>query len=201
MQINQTSKTFTRFAIQNDRNNGEKSAYLIVKLLLFQCQTKVYGVKRSSSAWSLTFSWVHADVSYYFNEFVSLLTGCAAIVVIQWVCARCYLWGAEEGEEGGEVIFLLTANGKRAASHVMGIFIWETYLFIFSLTFCTQKDQCVRRAASLAGVRNKNGHRKPKSLSWNLSTHEKTNIIRAEACHFMGSQLHMLKTHFILFAN
>ncbi len=56
MQINHTSKTFTRFAIQNDRNNGEKSAYLIVKLLLFQCQTKVYGVKRSSSAWSLTFS-------------------------------------------------------------------------------------------------------------------------------------------------
>lgn len=104
MQINQMSKKKKKsLPFKMIEIMKKKSAYLIVKLLLFQCQTKVHGVKRSSSAWSLTFSWVHADVSYYFNEFASLLTGCATIVVIQWDYALCYLWGAEEGEEGWRV--------------------------------------------------------------------------------------------------
>lgn len=80
-----------------------ESAYLIIKLLLFQSQTKVHGVKRPSSARSLAFSWVHAGVSYYLNKLVSLLIVCATIVVLQRHCAICYLWGPEKGEEGWRV--------------------------------------------------------------------------------------------------
>lgn len=157
-----------------------ESAYLIIKLLLFQSQTKVHGVKRPSSARSLAFSWVHAGVSYYLNKLVSLLIVCATIVVLQRHDLRFAIYeDLKRGRRGGELIFLLTANGKWAASHVMGIFIREMYLFIFSLTFYTKKDLCVRRAASLAGVRNKKHLQETKNLSWNLSASEKPNIIRA----------------------
>lgn len=119
-----------------------KSAYLIVKLLLFQSQTNVHGVKRSSSARSLAFSWVHAGVSYYINELVVRAT----IVALQWDCAIFYLWGPEKGEEGWRVNLPPDSKWKMSSFSRHGdIHTRDVPFHILFDVLHTKKDLCVRR--------------------------------------------------------